>query len=171
MVMVKSFISPSIEIRSSRIHGKGMFAKEQIDKGKIVFIHGGHIVTKNELFYSETIGSYLPLDDNYFIGAKNRREEKAVKLFVNHSCDPNCGIRGEITFVAMRNVQKGDELTLDYATVDNEEYRFDCNCNSITCRKEITGFDWKLTELQKKYKGFFARYLVEKMVSKHHTEV
>jgi uncharacterized protein len=161
--MVKSYISPKIEIRSSNIHGKGMFATKLIKIGEIVFIHGGHILTRDEMFYSEVIGSYLPLDDNFYIGAKNNKEEKRVKLWVNHSCNPNCVIRGEITFIAMKNIQVGEELNIDYATVDNEEYKFTCTCASVTCRKVITGFDWKLPEIQKKYQGFFARYLSDKM--------
>ena len=35
--MVKSFVIDKIEIRESPIHGKGMFAKELIKKGEIVF--------------------------------------------------------------------------------------------------------------------------------------
>ena len=165
--MVKSFVSNKIQIQKSDIHGVGMFSLEPIKRGEILFIHGGHVVTKDKLFYSATISSYLPLDDNYFIGAINKREEKNIELFVNHSCDPNCGIRGEITFVAMRDIIVGEELTIDYATVDNEEYKFMCNCRSMNCRQEITGFDWKNNDLQMKYKGFFARYLSDKIESKH----
>ena len=32
-------------------------------------------------------------------------------LYSNHSCDANLGIRGEITFVAMRDIPAGEELT------------------------------------------------------------
>lgn len=163
--MVKSFISPKINIRQSQIHGVGMFPVEPIVKGEIVFIHGGHIVSKENLFYSEIISSYLPLGDDYFIGATNKDEEKDVELFVNHSCDPNCGVRGEISFVALRDILIGEELTIDYAMVDNEEYKFNCNCNLMNCRKEITGFDWKIIGLREKYKGFFARYLSDKIES------
>jgi len=164
--MVKSYISPKIQIKKSDIHGIGMFSTKSISKGEIVFIHGGHIVTKDKLFYSSTISSYLPIDDNFFIGAVNKKEEKYIELLVNHSCDPNCGIRGEITFVALKNIISGEELTIDYATVDNEEYKFNCHCSSLNCRGEISGFDWKRVDLQKKYKGYFARYLSDKLESK-----
>jgi len=163
--VVKSFVSHKIEIQKSNIHGVGMFSIKPINKGEIVFIHGGHIVKRNELYYSKIISSYLPLDDDYWIGAINKREENGIELFVNHSCSPNCGMRGEITFIAMREIQVGEELTIDYSMVDNEEYRFKCNCKSDNCRKEITGFDWKIQKLQKMYKGYFARYLVDKIDS------
>ena len=147
--MVKSFVSSKIHIRKSNIHGVGMFANALIEKGEVVFIKGGHILTREELFYSAVISSYLPLDDNYFLGAKNSREESGIELFVNHSCSPNCGLRGEITFIAMDRIPKGNELTIDYAMVDNEEYQFECNCRTPVCRITVTGFDWKIKELQK----------------------
>lgn len=163
--MIKSFVSPKIEIHDSNIHGVGMFAIKPISKGEVVFIHGGHIVKKSELFYSKVISSYLPLDDDYFIGALDESEEKDIELFVNHSCNPNCGMRGEITFVAMRKIQVGEELTIDYSMVDNEEYSFVCLCKSRNCRKVITGFDWKLQKLQNLYKGYFSKYISDKIDS------
>ncbi len=48
--MVKSIMSHKVEIRNNGINGKGIFAKEFIKKGEIVFIKGGHILTKEELF-------------------------------------------------------------------------------------------------------------------------
>jgi len=36
-------------------------------------------------------------------------------MFLNHSCEPNVGILGQIIFVAMRNIDSGEELTIDYA--------------------------------------------------------
>lgn len=131
-----------------------------------MFIKGGHIVSKRELFYSATISSYLPLDDNYFIGATTRDEEQAIKLFINHCCNPNCGVRGEITFVALRFIKTGEELTIDYAMVDDEDYAFACTCGSKLCRKKVTGRDWRIASLQRRYSGFFARYLTDKMPSR-----
>lgn len=162
---VKSYLSPKITIKQSRIGGLGTFAINDIQKGEIVFVKGGHIVTRNELFYSKQISSYLPISDDLFIGAINEDEEDSIKLFVNHSCDPNCGVRGEITFVAMKDISSGDELTFDYAMVDNESYEFACNCGSPNCRRIITGFDWKIIALQEKYTSFFALYLLDKIMA------
>ena len=161
--MIKSVVSPKILIKKSGIDGLGMYAKETIKKGEIVFIKGGHILFKTELFTSATINSYMPISDEYFIGAISAEEEKDVKLYNNHSCNPNCGMRGEITFVAIRDIEVGEELTVDYAFIDNEDYSFECHCGSDNCRHTITGFDWKLKELQEKYYPYFAQYLKEKI--------
>ncbi len=155
-------MSGKITIDNSAIHGKAMIAKEKIQKGKIVFIKAGHIIPTGEEFNTGTVNSYLPIDDDYVVGATNAEEEDRIKLWINHSCRPNAGMRGEITFIAMRDIPKDEEVTIDYAMVDDEEYEFDCNCGEKNCRGKVTGFDWKLPELQKKYGMYFARYLRDK---------
>ena len=153
---VKSILSDKVEVRNNGLNGKGIFAKEFIKKGEIVFIKGGHILTRKEIFSSGIINSY-------FLGATNKQEENEIKLYQNHSFNPNCGLRGEITFVAMKDINKDEELTTDYAFIDNEDYKFECTCGSTNCRKVITGFDWKIKELQDKYYDYFAQYLKEKI--------
>lgn len=160
---MESRISSKVEIRESGINKKGMFAIKFIKKGEIVYIKGGHIITKKELYSSSVINSYLPISDEYFIGAKNKEEEEKIKLYNNHSCDPNCGMHGEITFIAIRDIFPGEELTIDYAFIDNEDYSFKCHCGSENCRHIITGHDWKIKELQKKYYPYFAQYLKDKI--------
>ena len=160
---MKSVISDKIEIRHSGIDNVGMFAIAKIKKGEIVYIKGGHVLHRDELFTSGTINSYLPISDEYFVGAISAEEEKDVKLYNNHSCNPNCGMRGEITFVAIRDIEVGEELTVDYAFIDNEDYSFECHCGSDNCRHTITGYDWKIKELQEKYYPYFAQYLKEKI--------
>ena len=161
--MIKSFVSKKIVIEKSAIHGKGMFAKEFIKKGEVVFIKGGHILEKSEVFSSEKINSYLPIDDFYFIGAKEKKEEELIKLYINHSCNPNCGLRGEITFVAITDINQNEELRCDYAFIDNEDYSFKCTCGNENCRKVITGTDWKIKEIQAKFKSYFSTYLIKKI--------
>jgi hypothetical protein len=66
---------------------------------------------------------------------------------VNHSCDPNCGVRlndGQaFDFVARRPIGAGQELTFDYAmrnfTIDH--FPAVCLCGAARCRGSVTG--WK----------------------------
>jgi len=166
---MKSVISNKVEIRKSGIDSFGMFAKELIKKGEIVYIKGGHILTRSEVYTSSVINSYLPISDDFFIGAISELEENDVKLYNNHSCDPNCGMHGEITFVAIRDIVAGEELTIDYAFVDNEDYSFECHCGSSNCRHTITGYDWKIEKLQDEYYPYFAQYLKDKIDAKRNS--
>lgn len=160
---MKSILSKKVEVRISSIDKKGMFAKELIHAGEIVYVKGGHILSRSEIFSSDVINSYLPISDDYYIGAISREEEDAIKLYNNHSCDPNCGMHGEITFVAIRDIQPGEELTVDYAFIDNEDYSFNCQCGTPKCRHVVTGFDWKIKRLQDDYYPYFAQYLKDKI--------
>ena len=110
-----------------------------------------YILTRDKIYSSGVINSYFPISDEYFLAAENKDEEEQIKLYQNHSCNPNVGLHGEITFVAMRDIEKDEELTVDYAFIDNEDYAFKCTCGSTNCRGTITGFDWKIKELQEKY--------------------
>lgn len=163
--IVKSVLSPKVEIRTGGIDKTGMFAKEDIEPGEIVFIKGGHVLKRNELVSSSVINSYMPISDDYCIGAKTIEEEKNIKLYNNHSCNPNCGLRGKLTFVAIKHIKADEELTVDYAFIDNEEYEFTCNCGSHNCRHTITGYDWKRKDIQDLYYPYFSDYIKKKIDS------
>ena len=90
-------------------------------------------------------------------------ERELSMLYSNHSCNPNLGLRGEITFVAMRDIAVGEELTHDWATTDDDEYSVECECRAANCRKILTGKDWQKPELRKRYAGYFSAYLAGKI--------
>jgi uncharacterized protein len=56
----------------------------------------------------------------------------------------------------MRNIEPGEELTIDYAMQESYRFAFDCVCKSRTCRKKLTPDDWKIEDLQKRYDGYFS---------------
>mgnify|MGYP001204032794 CR=1 FL=1 len=163
--MVKSVLSDKVDIRESKIHKRGIFAKEVLKKGEVVFIKGGHILKRDQIFSSGVINSYYPISETYYLGAKNIDEEEYIKLYINHSCNPNCGLRGEITFVAMRDIAPDEELTIDYAFIDNEDYSFKCTCQEECCRSIVTGWDWKRKDIQEAYFDYFAAYLKDKIIN------
>lgn len=163
---MKSVISDKAEVRKSDIEGTGTFAKEDIKKGEMIYIRGGHLLTKDEIFHytnEDCPDGYWPITNEYWLGAINEEEFPLQKVYVNHSCDANCGIRGEITVVAMRDIKEGEEITQDYGLLDDNKYSFECTCGAPNCRKIVTGNDWRIKELQDKYYDYFAAYLKEKI--------
>jgi SET domain-containing protein len=164
MMTPLSYRSPKTEVRESKIHGRGLFAKTDIAKGEIVAVKGGHIVDRETLRREITprLGPVeIQIGDDLFIAPVTDDERELSMLYTNHSCEPNIGIRGEITFVAMRDIAAGEELTHDWAMTDDDDYSVECNCGASNCRKALTGKDWQRQELQKKYAGYFAAYLAK----------
>lgn len=162
---VRSFVSSKAKVGKSVIHGLGLFAIKPIQRGEIVAIKGGHIMDYKTLRKVERKidESYIQVEDNFYIGALEKSEIKGNKLFINHSCDPNLGIRGQITFVALRNIKSGEELTYDWAMEENRAEKIKCDCRTKYCRKILTGRDWRHHKLQNKYRGFFSSYLQQKI--------
>ena len=161
-----SYRSPKTEVRESKIHGRGLFATAAIAKDEIVAMKGGHIVDRETLRREITprLGPVeIQIDDHLFIAPVTDEERELSMLYSNHSCDANLGIRGEITFVAMRDIPAGQELTHDWATTDDDDYSVECKCGSPNCRGTVTGKDWQRPELQKRYAGYFSAYLADKI--------
>jgi hypothetical protein len=105
----------------------------------------------------------IQIDDDLFIAPVTEEERELSMLYSNHSCDPNLGMRGEITFVAMRDVSAGEELTHDWAMTDDDDYSMECNCGAANCRRILTGKDWQRPDLLKRYAGYFSAYLARKI--------
>jgi uncharacterized protein len=144
----------------------GLFATMDIAKDEIVAVKGGHIVDRKTLRERITprLGpEEIQIGQDLFIAPVTDEERELSMLYSNHSCNPNLGVRGEITFVAMRDIRVGEELTHDWATTDDDEYSVECECGAANCRKILTGKDWQKPELQKRYAGHFSAYLADKI--------
>ncbi|HEY0100718.1 MAG TPA: SET domain-containing protein-lysine N-methyltransferase [Pyrinomonadaceae bacterium] len=160
-----SYISPKAAVRESRIHGRGLFAVEAFARDEIVAVKGGHIFDRRTLREVEGVlgAAEIQIGEDLFIGALTQNEREGCMIFSNHSCEPNIGVRGQIVFVAMRDIEAGEELTHDWATTDDDTYRLECRCGAQSCRKIITGQDWRREDLQAKYGRYISLYLLEKI--------
>lgn len=161
----KSYISPKVEKGlPSKIHGLGLFATKLILKDEIVAEKNGYLLTRKELEEIKPRGHIeLQIASDLFLAPKEAADFEKNMIFINHSCNPNVGMSGDRKFVAMRDIKPKEELTIDYAMIDDTDYVMVCNCESQNCRKEVTGHDWMREDLQRKYKGYFSNYLKEKI--------
>jgi SET domain-containing protein len=152
-------------VRESGIHGRGLFAVEAFRRDEIVAVKGGHIFDRHTLREVEPVlgPAEIQIGTDLFIGPLTEDEREGSMIFSNHSCEPNIGVRGQIVFVAMRDIEAGEELTHDWATTDDDTYRMECRCGVPTCRKTITGQDWRRKDLQEKYGRYMSSYLLEKI--------
>ncbi len=156
----KHYLSPKLEVRANPDKGGfGVFSVEALLTDEVVAVWGGYIVTAEQLgtLPHETQQHSAQIEEGLYSATIGEPE---TADFVNHSCDPNLGLRGQITLVALRDIQPGEEVCFDYAMTDSTSYdEFECHCGSPDCRKVVTGNDWKRPELWAKYAGCFSPYL------------
>ena len=146
-------------IKNSKLHGKGLFARENIKAGTNIIEYIGEKITKAQ---SDKIAEIqlkkaeknkdegqvyiFTLNDKYDING-NVSYNKA--RLMNHSCDPNCDtdiIDNKIWIRSFRDIRKGQELTYDYGfAFDKDDFRDHvCRCGSKNCVGFIvTETDWK----------------------------
>ena len=154
---MRSYRTPKVEVRRSGRHGLGAFAIEPIERDEIVGIRSGDVVDREEAMRRdrELGGFSMQIDTEFFLCPVDEADVEEIALFFNHSCEPNVGIRHQVTFVAMRAIDIGEELSIDYAMNVSHPFRMECACGAPGCRRAITGEDWRMPVLQERYRGYF----------------
>jgi hypothetical protein len=158
----QSWLHPAAENRPTGTHGIGVFTTAPILAGTTVAAFGGFVVDRRELeALGDTIRTHaLQIDDDLFLASM---PPFSSADYVNHSCDPNCGIVGAVLLVTIRDVERDEELCFDYAMSDSDDYdEFECTCGTALCRGVVTGADWKRPELRARYEGWYAEYLARR---------
>ena len=155
-----SYLSPCLEARPLPEKGFfGVFAITSIDAGTLLVMWSGKVVSAEDmsgLTALEVSRSVQVEEDLYLVPMA----EGEPGDFINHSCNPNAGIQGQIALVALRDIEAGEEICYDYAMTDGSDYdEFECHCGEKLCRHQVTGHDWQLPDLQTRYAGHFSPYL------------
>lgn len=127
-----------LSVRPSEIHRWGVFAEEFIPKGRKVIEYTGEKISRRETArrarrrynYLFTLDDYWTIDGS--AGGSGAE-------FINHCCEPNCVARilkGHILYFAARDIQPGEELTVDYR-FDADVEAVKCRCGAANCRGTI----------------------------------
>jgi SET domain-containing protein len=134
-------------VRTSPVHGRGVFAVTRLSAGEPILEYKGELVAWKEAQrrYERSAAEdghtfFFDLDDGRVIdGAQGGNSAR----WVNHSCEPNCEAEqqgGRVFFHALRDIEPGEELFIDYRLfVEGRRtpalkklYR--CCCGSLHCR-------------------------------------
>uniref|UniRef100_A0A453KKZ5 Histone-lysine N-methyltransferase ASHH3 n=4 Tax=Triticinae TaxID=1648030 RepID=A0A453KKZ5_AEGTS len=128
--------------------GFGLIAEEEIKKGEFVIEYVGEVIddrTCEERLWKMKRQRYTnfylcEVSSNMVIDATNKGNKSR---FINHSCEPNTEMQkwtvdGEtrVGIFALRDIQRGEELTYDYKFVQFGADQ-DCHCGSSNCRKMV----------------------------------
>ena len=148
------------KIQKSKIDNNGLYASKDIKKGtKIIEYKGKIISTKHSAIdpkFDNSKAIYLfNLNKRYDLDGDFKFN---IARLINHSCDPNCEVLGEglkVWVYAMKNINKGDELSYDYGFSFDKDFRqFPCKCGSKNCIGYIVreGSRWRVKKIKNKKK-------------------
>jgi hypothetical protein len=135
-----------VELRDC-IHGKGLFATGAIRPGDLIFYVNGSLVSYED-------GLKLPCggDHTVQIGPNLYVNPQFPSKYINHSCDPNAGIADDLRIIAIKPIERDEQVCFDYSTcVLERSWTMECACGSKNCRGIIGDFDGLPPALQKSY--------------------
>jgi SET domain-containing protein len=125
-----------LEVRKSRIHGRGLYARRDIPAGTRLIEYVGLRIPKAQ-------ADELCLRQNGYVFHLNETTDLNGKVswnpagLINHGCDPNCETaideRERIWIFSIRPILRGEELTFNYG-YDLENFRnHPCRCGAAAC--------------------------------------
>jgi uncharacterized protein len=145
----------------SAIDGSGLFARHALAEGEMVLVLGGTVIDDAEL---ARLSRHSSLAVGEGINLLQADDDPA--RYGNHSCDPNLWLADEVTLVARRRIEAGEELTVDYATMTVAPWQMECRCGAADCRGVVTGDDWRRLDLQERYRGRFSPFVDARISSR-----
>lgn len=141
--------------RATGDKGVGVFAVRSFEVGETV-IPGGAV---REVAENGTHAVQIDLERFGY--------EDGIGSMVNHSCDPNCGVKpgigGIFDLVCRRPIQDGEEISVDYAMRNYviEFFPAHCLCESPICRRTVSGWKDLPADRRLDYEGSVASFLLE----------
>ena len=136
-----------IRTRRSGVHGKGVFAVQDIAEGEVIIEYVGEVISWAE---AQRRHPHDPQDPNHTFYFHIDEDHVIDALYggnssrwINHACDANCEadeVEGRVFIKALRNIHAGEELNYDYGLIIDERYtpklkaEYPCWCGTKTCR-------------------------------------
>jgi SET domain-containing protein len=145
-----------VTVHRTSSKGLGIFAIRDIKKDEIITEFTGPVVTIPEFdgIPDEVVDHLFNIGVDKYIIAR----EPGVRT--NHSCEPNAGIVGDVSLVAMRDIKAGEEVTFDYSTIIADAWELECQCGSDLCRKRIGKYVDLPAEFKQRYMGYTPDWII-----------
>jgi hypothetical protein len=126
--------------------GRGLFVTRDFTAGEEVFRFRGR-----EIDFAGTLAKGERQCDAIQIGPDRYLDLEPPQVYINHSCDPNTGVRDDLRLVALRDLKAGEEIRFDYSTTMAEDHWIlECRCGSPRCRGVIRDFKWLSDEWKRR---------------------
>src|SRR5262249_13222216 len=131
-----TYFSPKVDKRKSAIDRRGHFVQEHISAGEVVVVKGGYVLTRAQRDQVGTLlgPSEIQITEDLFIGPTTRREREGGMMHLNHSCEPNLGLQGQVVYVALRDIPAGEGMAPGFALADCDADGEVFPCRPPACR-------------------------------------
>jgi uncharacterized protein len=141
-------------VRNSKVHGKGVFAKEDIPRGMRIIEYKGELISNEEADRRHPWNPEEPFHTFFFSlddGAQciDASYHGNPARWINHSCGPNCETeevdderlgKPRVYIYARRNIKAGEEFNYDYRlqlggrVTKQDKLNYLCRCGAKKCR-------------------------------------
>lgn len=157
MVYSSTMDNPKVKVKRSKKYGRGVYATRQIRKGELIASFDGPIYGWNDHWTDDMYNHAIQFSPRRW------RDSKGIARYINHSCEPNCGILRLFDVVAMRTIRPGEQLTWDYEMTErNPHWQMKCKCGSKICRDVIGDHRNMPASVRKKYGKYISAWLRRK---------
>lgn len=155
--------APSLYCAPSVVAGYGLFAGRGFLEGELLFSLRGRLFggRRPGLEDEEWFAHSYQLDRDLYL-----YPETPEGRYINHSCDPNAGLREDLEMIALRDIGAGEEVFFDYSTTMSEHsWTMPCGCGASLCRGRIGDFHELPALLKRRYleAGVVQRFIIREV--------
>jgi len=147
-----SAVSADVIVRQNRF-GQGLYSSLPVKRGSTLAVVAGRPVSQRTRMSIQ-------------VGWTTHVEIGPPWELINHSCDPNCHLAircgsDTVRVVAIRDIEPGEELSVDYDLFEYEVQYFpaDCLCGSPNCRRSVRGYRFLSLDVREARAALVADYL------------
>ncbi len=136
LVERRAYQKYSVEVHASTIDGHGVFAAEGIPALVKIGEIRGEAISVEEARIRATRHERIMIVELSARRAIDFTKSADPMRFTNHSCQPNarlCTDHGRVEFYALRVIEIGEELTVDYGETHHDG-KLACRCGAPNCR-------------------------------------
>lgn len=164
---IKEKYFKKLYIGISDINGEGLFAGEKINKDEIILNFGGSIELQKERYSGKYMAStFVGISESVMLCEKIS-SKKDLSDYINHSCNPNAGMLDCLTIIAIRDIDKDEEIVCDYSFWEADQewvLKNICNCGDKNCRRHISGKDWEKIKPEDAKFDYFSPFIKRRIL-------
>ncbi len=144
-----TWLTEPIYVAPSAIDKVGIFSSQPLRSGDTIFqVIGQYIRNGYSAEFAQMGPNWIGISKELWLDPDTANPMN----FMNHSCEPNSIVTEGLKVIALRDIQAGEEIVMDYSTTEIDPFwQMPCHCNKPSCRKVIQAFQFLPDHLRQLY--------------------